>query len=90
MLRRLIPAFLLTLGLLACQPTDTTTQAQRKGPQDLYPVLFDAVQMAGLFPDSKTFVDYIPKRSPQELETAYQAQKDSSNFDLRAFVEANF
>lgn len=86
----LIPFFALTLGLLACKPTDTATHAQRKGPQDLYPVLFDAVQMAGLFPDSKTFVDYIPKRSPQELETAYQTQKDSSDFDLRAFVEANF
>ncbi|MEM6345567.1 MAG: alpha,alpha-trehalase TreF [Bacteroidota bacterium] len=91
MLRRFfLPALMIAIGLVACKPTDTSSSSKRQGPQDLYPVLFDAVQMAGIFPDSKTFVDYIPKRSPQEIENAYLSLKDSTAVDLMAFVNENF
>jgi alpha,alpha-trehalase len=31
-------------------------------PEDIYLELFEVIQMSGVFPDSKTFVDSIPKR----------------------------
>ncbi|MFK7922836.1 MAG: alpha,alpha-trehalase TreF [Bacteroidia bacterium] len=91
MLRKsLLPIFLTILIFTACQPNDASQTTKLQGPQDLYPIAFDAVQMAGIFPDSKTFVDYIPKRSPQEIEAAYLLIKDSAEVDLMAFVKENF
>jgi alpha,alpha-trehalase len=52
--------------------------------------LFHDVQTAGIFPDSKTFVDARPLRSPAEVAAAYAATRGSASFDLKAFVERNF
>ncbi len=57
--------------------------------RDLGP-LFHDVQTAGIFPDSKTFVDARPLRSPAELAAAYAAERGSAGFDLKAFVERHF
>jgi len=51
--------------------------------QDLGP-LFHDVQMSGMFPDSKTFVDARPLFPPADIVSRYRGS------DLRAFVEGNF
>jgi alpha,alpha-trehalase len=51
---------------------------------DLGP-LFQAVQLSGIFADSKTFVDARPRRAPAEIVARY-----APSTDLRAFVEQNF
>jgi alpha,alpha-trehalase len=56
---------------------------------DLGP-LFHDVQMARVFPDSKTFVDSKPRSAPSEIAARYDAAKATTGFDLRAFVEQNF
>lgn len=52
--------------------------------------LFHDVEMAGVFPDSKTFTDCTPKRNPYEIAAEYQKLKGTSGFDLTTFVNSNF
>ena len=52
--------------------------------------LFDDVQLNRLFPDGKTFVDCLPKLSPEEISKKYINQKDQPGFNLQQFVAANF
>ena len=52
--------------------------------------LFKAVQMSDIFPDSKTFCDYIPKSSIEEIENKYLKNYQLSDFDLQQFVKNNF
>lgn len=59
-------------------------------PDELYGELFRQVQLTRIFPDTKTFVDCIPKRTPQEILQIYQHEKNSSNFNLSAFVHEHF
>ncbi|HET7296860.1 MAG TPA: trehalase family glycosidase, partial [Gemmatimonadales bacterium] len=53
-------------------------------------VLFHDVQLSGIFPDSKTFVDARPRRDPRAIAAAYEAARAAPGFDLRAFVEREF
>ncbi|MEP7278493.1 MAG: alpha,alpha-trehalase TreA [Bacteroidota bacterium] len=61
-------------------------------PDKMYGRLFHDVQMARIFPDSKTFVDCRPKKSPAEIVSTYN--KITSNpairFSLKLFTEENF
>ena len=57
--------------------------------RDLGP-LFHDVQVAGIFPDSKTFVDAAPRRPPAEIAARYAAERASAGFDLAGFVAENF
>ena len=57
--------------------------------RDLGP-LFHDVQMAAVFPDSKTFVDARPLSAPAEIVARYAAAKNGAGFDLKAFVAQNF
>jgi alpha,alpha-trehalase len=52
--------------------------------------LFRDVQQARVFPDSKTFVDCVPKRAIGEILRDYHERKASKTFDLSAFVKENF
>lgn len=52
--------------------------------------LFDAVQMARIFPDGKTFADCRPQKAPAELVQLYESQKNTSGFDLKKFVQEHF
>jgi alpha,alpha-trehalase len=47
-------------------------------PDKLYGQLFIDVQLLPVFPDSKTFVDCIPKRSPEEIMDSYRLLKRDS------------
>jgi alpha,alpha-trehalase len=52
--------------------------------------LFHDIQMSGIFPDGKTFVDARPLESPADIVARYMAARGTSGFDLRRFVERNF
>ena len=52
--------------------------------------LFKDVQLSGIFSDSKTFVDAVPKRDPHYIEALYDSVNGLPDFDLRQFVYANF
>jgi len=59
-------------------------------PDQLYPQLFQAVQMGEIFEDQKHFVDMIPRREPAQIEADYLVARTQSGFDLKSFVLQNF
>lgn len=61
-------------------------------PDEIYGQLFVDVQQSKIFPDSKTFVDCIPKRDPQAIVKDYLEAKSNPHlrFSLKLFVEENF
>lgn len=61
-------------------------------PDELYGELFKDVQLRKIFPDNKTFVDCIPKKTPETIVADYINIKNNnfSNDDIIKFVEANF
>jgi alpha,alpha-trehalase len=65
-------------------PNNVDDFIQLSGP------LFEAVQRSGIFPDSKTFVDCIPKSNPQDIRQKYEKQKKEAGFNLKRFVETHF
>jgi alpha,alpha-trehalase len=53
--------------------------------------LFKDVQMSGLFSDSKTFADAMPKASYVEILQSYHTEKiDITTFNLKNFIEDYF
>jgi len=71
-------------------PAPSAAATERYDPsRDLGP-LFQAVQRAGLFPDSKTFVDARPLDAPAEIAARYRAARADSGFSLQAFVARHF
>jgi alpha,alpha-trehalase len=85
---------LAVLGVVATLATGV--RAQTVGPD--YPIppsieygdLFSAVQLAPVFPDSKTFPDLIPSAAPLDILIDYDAAKTSPDFDLASFVNQYF
>ncbi|RYF67343.1 MAG: alpha,alpha-trehalase TreA [Cytophagaceae bacterium] len=59
-------------------------------PDQLFGELFNDVQLNGLFPDSKTFVDCTPKQKPDAILVAYKHERTQPGFDLGTFVDAHF
>ena len=59
-------------------------------PDEIFGDLFEAVQLGGIFKDSKTFVDLIPLFSPEKILEDFQKEKKSESFDLEKFVWKNF
>ncbi|MEA3129902.1 MAG: alpha,alpha-trehalase [Paraburkholderia sp.] len=59
-------------------------------PSEQYPTLYRDVELAHLFPDSKTFADMVPLSPPAQIAAAYQAAKAQANFSLGDFVKRNF
>lgn len=52
--------------------------------------LFEAVQLAEIFSDSKTFVDCTAKSSYKEITDKYRIEKTQTDFNLADFVAENF
>src|ERR1700684_1163280 len=65
-------------------------RAQIQTPRQLFPGLFESVQLSDIFPDNKTFVDATPRRDPALIMKDYNDQKDKPGFDLKQFVNDNF
>jgi alpha,alpha-trehalase len=77
---------------VACHPSDRPTirRSDVYDPsRDLGP-LFQDVQLAGVFPDSKTFVDARPLLPPAEVAARYAAARGTAGFNLQAFVTQYF
>lgn len=53
-------------------------------------IMFKDIQLSDTFPDSKTFVDTIPKQPLADIASLYQTHKKQADFDLKKFVLANF
>lgn len=52
--------------------------------------LFHDVQMAAIFPDSKTFPDCTPRTSWQEVISLYEKEKNKPDFNLKIFIQTHF
>lgn len=52
--------------------------------------LYEDVQSSGIFSDSKFFVDCTLQAEPEEILGAYEREKTTEGFDLRAFTERHF
>ncbi len=52
--------------------------------------LYEAVQSAELFTDSKFFVDAIPNGEPSKILEAYAVEKDRTGFELESFIKKHF
>lgn len=82
------------LSLLLVFIVVLTISAQQKvqTPAEIYGQLFMEVQMARIFPDSKTFADCVPKKDPGEIMKKYKQERYSQvvRFDLKKFVTDNF
>ncbi len=61
-----------------------------QSPDKAYGRLFHDVQMARIFPDSKTFVDCVPNKPVEQIMAAYGSLKDKSPEKLKAFVLEHF
>lgn len=83
---------LLLLFSCATSPTSVEKPAQPplEGPEVRFGELFHDVQMAEIFPDSKTFADHTPKFPDEEILRKYEEQKDQADFSLLQFIEVNF
>ncbi len=86
----------LGLMLIAAAGCGAPSSTARIAPASLYDAahdlgpLFHDVQLARVYPDSKTFVDAKPRSAPADIVARYAGARDSAGFSLRAFVEQNF
>jgi alpha,alpha-trehalase len=88
----LLAVLWLTVDSARLEPAPQATSAAPKlydVAHDLGP-LFHDVQMAGIFPDSKTFVDARALKAPAEIVARYAAERGTSGFDLKTFVNEHF
>ena len=89
-------ALLVTTGCGKASPASSARAATPAPAAGLYDpsrdlgALFHDVQVAQLFPDSKTFVDARPLFAPADIAARYTATTKMAPSDLRAFVMANF
>src|SRR6184192_64871 len=80
---------------IAITSTTCTTSTNLDQPvfydpaHDLGP-LFQAVQLSGIFEDSKTFADARPRFAPQDITARYVSAQRSPQFNLREFVAQQF
>jgi|SRR6476661_5782542 len=66
------------------------TALAQPSPRQLYPGLFEAVQLGQVYADGKTFVDLLPTAPPATILAAYQQEKSRPGFDLKAFTRRYF
>jgi len=66
------------------------SESESASPADLYGDLFDAVQRARLFADSKCFADAVPRVPPPAIVRAYRRAIQRADFNLARFVHEHF
>jgi alpha,alpha-trehalase len=81
---------LLLLLLSAGIDAEAASQNDRAPPQELFEELFVAVQTSGIYADSKSFADAVPRSAPPEILAQYRARRPASPQALGRFVEAHF
>ncbi|WP_094123217.1 trehalase family glycosidase [Hymenobacter coccineus] len=72
------------------QATPAAARALPLSPRQLYPGLFEAVQLGHVYRDGKTFVDALPKAPVATIVAAYAQQHQKPGFDLKAFTDTYF
>ena len=88
-----LTAWLLPALAAAQAPAPAATgQLNQPSPRQLYPGLFEAVQLGRVYADGKTFVDALPSgaATPPQIVAAYEAQRGQPGFDLKAFAGQYF
>ena len=90
-IQRSVPAVALAvLCLWPWRPAGALSTSWPAPPSIEFGELYRAVEMAGLFPDQKTFADAIPREPPAEGDGGLRPAETSAGFDLRAFVDRHF
>jgi alpha,alpha-trehalase len=82
--------FMLLFGALLISQCGKTPEVAVTADSFYETELFKAVQMEGLFPDSKTFVDLDRDLPFAELERQYLEDRGRAGFDLEEFVAEHF
>jgi alpha,alpha-trehalase len=77
-------------GLLALFALAPMTLVAQPTPRQLYPGLFEAVQLGRVYHDGKMFVDMLPTTEPAAVLAAYAREKAQPGFDLSAFMHRHF
>src|SRR6267143_350728 len=81
----------LLIAVAACRPSaQQPSRPSAYDPAHDIGSLFSDVQLSGIFPDSKEFVDARPRSDPRTIEARYDSARRTPGFVLRAFVEQNF
>lgn len=80
----------LALALVALATMGQAAPSPQPPPQVLFGPLFEAVQAARLYPDSKTFADATPREAPDAVMAAWRAEQPQGPAALRAFVNRHF
>ena len=52
--------------------------------------LFEAVQLSGIFEDSKSFPDMVALRKIEDIAKDFDKEQNNENFNLSEFVSRNF
>jgi alpha,alpha-trehalase len=86
---------LLAALLAACHSGTTVRQPVPRGAAGYNPArdlgaLFHDVELAGVFPDSKTFVDARPRLAPTAIVARYATERGAPGFNLKTFVDRYF
>lgn len=71
-------------------PHAPTPPAAAQTPADLFGDLYRAVELARVFPDSKTFADMVPLGSPAAILRAFRTEQPVGKAALAAFVGRHF
>jgi len=59
-------------------------------PESVYPELFEVVQRGGIFGDSKSFVDAVPRGEPAHIVALFNEARHRPDFDLADFLAGHF
>src|SRR5256886_11527492 len=79
------------LAALGCRPSGRpAARPSYYDPAHDLGSLFAEVQLSGIFPDSKEFVDARPRVAPAAVVARYDSARGTPAFSLRTFVEQNF
>jgi alpha,alpha-trehalase len=84
-----ISSFLITI-LLVCSCESGLKEKDLQSPDIVYGKLFEQVQLSGIFEDSKTFVDCIPKEDAEYIVNTYESESKQDTFNLKSFVGRYF
>ncbi len=84
------------IALVGAAPGNPVTQqvievSRHAGtPEDIYGPLYQAVELARVFPDSKTFADMVPRETPDAIMAAFRMEQPQGRDALAAFVDKHF
>lgn len=78
------------MGVLLAGAVVASAREAVPTPADVYGELFKQVQLNAVFPDSKSFVDALPNRPPEQILEEYARLSKQPGFDLKKFVAERF